>query len=195
MSNVEESTLNPDSIRDLLLKESSSTMGFRIATENDIPKLIPLINAAYAYENTGDQAFKKSDEPRTTNAKMTEALEDKDSAFILATDPSSQEILGCVQYLEKPSHEVASEKAGYFGTLAVNPTIQSRGTGGKLLRVAENIARERGRKTMQIQVINHSQTLLGWYSRLGYTEYGRTEFPAHASAKPTQFILMSKVLI
>jgi predicted N-acetyltransferase YhbS len=56
----------------------------------------------------------------------------------------------------------------YLGTLSVNPNIQNKGIGKKLLQAGEEHARQLGCSTMRMTVIDGRQTLIEWYVRHGY---------------------------
>lgn len=183
--------IQPDTIRDLLQKETGLPFGLRIVTEQDIEPLVPLINSAYQYEND-EGSFKDPAALRSTPETIKLAMEE--GVVVVATNPQSREIIGVFQYKDIPQQEGSEELVGYFGMLAVNPDLQGKGIGGRIVGIAENIARSRGRNTMQIQVVNHSTHLLDWYSRLGYQEFDRTDWQAPFLRKKTQFVLMNKPL-
>ncbi|HEY3430098.1 MAG TPA: GNAT family N-acetyltransferase, partial [Cyclobacteriaceae bacterium] len=74
-------------------------------------------------------------------------------------------ILGCVEL------RVEGNKL-YLGTLSVNPTIQNKGIGKKLLLAGEAHAKSMGCTTMKMTVIDGRQALIDWYVRHGYSLTG-----------------------
>src|SRR5262245_31062307 len=68
--------------------------------------------------------------------------------------------------------------SSYFGTFAVRPSAQGRGTGDALLAHAELTARAAGAKVMEMTVIGKRTDLIAWYLRRGYAPTGETRpFP------------------
>lgn len=182
-----------NNVKDLLIKESDPNFDLRLGKIDDISELMLLVNSAYLYENEGEKSFKKRYALRTSRRTIRQAMEE--GIVIVATNnQGSGDIIGCFQYKEIPASEESEELNGYFGMLAVDTDLQRRGVGRSLVQMAEVIARWRGRNAMQIQVVNHSQDLLDWYSRRGYQEYERIDWEASFLTKPSQFVLMSKPL-
>lgn len=67
------------------------------------------------------------------------------------------------------------EGTGEFGMLAADPTVRGQGVGRDLVRYAEDTARARGHRFMQLELLvprafplASKQFLAGWYTRLGY---------------------------
>jgi GNAT superfamily N-acetyltransferase len=86
---------------------------------------------------------------------------------------------------------------GYFGMLAVDPMLQGKGLGARMVRAAEDYCRERGCKAMDITVLSLRQELLPFYHRLGYQETGTEDFQPSRSLKSDArcySILLSKNL-
>jgi ribosomal protein S18 acetylase RimI-like enzyme len=72
----------------------------------------------------------------------------------------------------------SEDDAWYVGMVTVSPLRQDGGLGRTMLEAAENYARERGGKTMEMTVISVRDTLIAWYERRGYGLTGKTEpFP------------------
>lgn len=185
----------PDMLNGALSKESDERVLFRAATIDDAEAIIPIVNAAYAYENEGENAFRPPDRMRLNDITFGQAIEE--GVMIVATDPQTGVINGCVQYKEVQASEGSGSDQdinAYFGLLAVNPNLQRGGIGMRLLKAAEEIGRARGRNTMEIQVVNHSSHLLDVYGKRGYQEFRRVDWQANFLTKPSQFVLMSKPL-
>lgn len=61
----------------------------------------------------------------------------------------------------------------YVGMVTVSPLRQAGGVGRTMLEAAENHARARGGKTLEMSVISVRDTLIAWYERRGYRRTGR----------------------
>ena len=104
-------------------------------------------------------------------------------AFLVTDD-----LGGCVYV------ELRGERA-YFGLLSVDPARQKSGIGKRLVAAAEDYARERGCRFMDINVVNLRVELPAFYRGLGYEETGTEPFPADSPTKlPCHFVCMAKPL-
>ncbi|WP_263374358.1 GNAT family N-acetyltransferase [Granulicella aggregans] len=148
----------------------------RRALTTDLAALATLMNTAY--RGTGPNASWNTearylDGDRTSEAALKEDLAAKPESFLLIAEEDSQPPLrGCV-WLEPQSDET-----WYLGSLTVDPTLQKSGLGRTLLASAEQWAKERGARTIEMHVINVRDTLIAWYERRGYRLTGETHpFP------------------
>jgi GNAT superfamily N-acetyltransferase len=90
--------------------------------------------------------------------------------------------------------ELRGDRA-YFGLLSVHSACQRAGVGRRLISAAEDYARARGCKFMDITVVNLRVELLPFYGKLGYAENGTAPFPDPEKCKlPAYLIRMSKPL-
>jgi GNAT superfamily N-acetyltransferase len=95
---------------------------------------------------------------------------------------------GCV-YMEQRGER------GYLGLLSIDPSLQRTGLGSRLVAAAEEWARERGCRFVDLRIVNLREELPAFYRRLGYVEDGTEPFPAEAPTKlPCHFVKMSKRL-
>lgn len=144
-----------------------------VATVNDIPQLLLLINNAYR----GDEAKKGwtheadlIDGTKRTDGSALEALIQKTNAVILKCELDNK-IVGCV-FLEKQVNKL------YLGMLSVSPAIQAQGIGKKLLKAADNYASQNGCVAIEMTVISVRKELIAWYERNGYQKTTkRAPFP------------------
>jgi GNAT superfamily N-acetyltransferase len=84
---------------------------------------------------------------------------------------------------------------GYFGLLAVDPALQGRGLGRRMITAAEAMCRELGCTAMDLRVVNLRSELPPFYRSLGYAECGTEPFPeGEVTRLPCHFIRMSKSL-
>jgi GNAT superfamily N-acetyltransferase len=157
-----------------------SDLLIRLGSDDDVPALVRLINAAFVVEQVVFDGDRVDD--LGVQAYMS------GGTFLLAEDSSG--LAGCV-YVE--THEGRS----YLGLLSVQPARQGKGLGRQLVAAAENLARESGSRVMDLRVISaRGEQLMPFYQRLGY-EFVRTEpFPADLVTKVlSHYILMSKPLV
>jgi ribosomal protein S18 acetylase RimI-like enzyme len=143
------------------------------ATLNDIPQLLQLINSAYR----GDEAKKgwthEADliegTKRTDEASLKELIQ-KQNAVILKYQ-FEQKIVGCV-FLERKANKL------YLGMLSVSPALQAQGIGKKLLKAADDYAKQKGCSAIEMTVISVRNELIAWYERNGFRQTSKREpFP------------------
>ncbi len=154
-------------------------MNIRPATKADIHTLIAVINSAYEVER-----FFKNRDRLTLNE--TEVYYEK-GTFLIAEDESG--LAGTV-YVKLNGDQAL------FGLLSVDPSKQSKGLGRRLINAAEDFARARNCRCMNLEVVNLRTELPPFYRKLGYKETGTAPFPKEAlSTQPCHFVLMSKPLL
>jgi ribosomal protein S18 acetylase RimI-like enzyme len=156
----------------------AASLRFRVATEADRPRLIPLINAAFAVETFIEGT--RTDEQRL--AAMMETGE------ILVGEDEAGRVL-CSVYLELRG------KRGYLGMLAVDPSHQRMGLARRIVEVAEEGFRRCGCEAAEMTVLSLRPELPPIYRRLGYSETGTEEFKgAHLvkDGRACHCIVMSK---
>mgnify|MGYP001588842460 CR=1 FL=1 len=193
---IESHKLNLDTLAELSI-EQNLPCNVRLATTDDIDKLIPVINTAYMFENKGPRAFKKPDSLRVNEATLREAMNEGFLIVVSKLDEGEEHFLGCVHYKEIPPSEgsgTEQDTNAYFGMLAVDVNTQRQGLGTHLVCMAEAIAAFRGCERIEIQVVDKSTHLLDWYGRLGYQEFGRRDWNSPVLSEPRQLVLMEKII-
>jgi GNAT superfamily N-acetyltransferase len=151
----------------------------RTSSSGDIEELVRVINAAFVVER---MAF----DGDRVDAEKVRAYMDK-GTFLIAEDESGS--LGCV-YIE-----LRGER-GYLGLLSVKSTRQGSGLGSRVVAAAEDFARSKGARAMDLRVISPRAELLPFYRRLGYEETGTAPFPPDLVTKVSaHYILLSKPLV
>jgi GNAT superfamily N-acetyltransferase len=161
-------------------RASQSRPQIRLASDDDVPSLTRLINAAFVVEQVVFEGNRVDD--LGVRAYMGSGT------FLVAEDAAG--LAGCV-YVETRGHR------SYLGLLSVQPARQGQGLGRTLVTEAEKMARISGSRVMDLRVISaRGAQLLPFYQRLGY-EFVRTEpFPADLVTRvPSHYILMSKPLV
>lgn len=166
---------------------------FSIATIEDVPQLVKLVNSAYR----GDESKKGwtteadlLDGIRTDNEALEEMI-DKPGAVIIKYS-ENEEITGSV-FLEKQGTEL------YLGMLTVKPTAQATGIGKKLVAVSEEYAKQVNCASIKMTVISSRTELISWYERQGYHNTGEKKpFPTDPRfgipKQALEFIVMKKDL-
>ena len=139
------------------------------AIEADYPTIINLVNLAY--RGTGPSASWNIENfiegQRLNESLLREELAAKPEAHLLTyRDEPGGPLLGTV--LLDPE----IDGVWYLGLLTVQPDLQKRKLGRNLLADAEDFARQRGARRIQMSVVNVRDILIAWYERRGYTLTG-----------------------
>ena len=153
----------------------------RLATEADIPRLVPMINAAFTVETFLEGA--RTDLERLSAYFLKGEL-------LLAEDASGQLIGSIYTELRLPR--------GYLGILAIDPAHQRSGHGSTLMAAGEAHLRGKGCVAVDISVIEWRTELPPIYRKLGYIETAIQDFQPSQKLKPgvppCRIIVMSKPL-
>ncbi|WP_348264996.1 GNAT family N-acetyltransferase [Telmatobacter sp. DSM 110680] len=155
-------------------------LSIRAATSADRPRLIAMINAAFAIE-TFLEGTRTDDERLAAMMQKGEILiAEDDDGHILASIYS--ELRG---------------SRGYLGMLAVHPAHQRGGLGRQMLAAAEDRFRMQGCQAIDITVLSLRPELLPIYRRFGFVETGVEKFhPTQPlkDGKDCHCIIMSKTI-
>lgn len=160
--------------------KSELALQFRLATADDISRLIPLINTAFSIETFLEGT-------RTDDERLADLMKKGD---ILLAEDGTGSLLGCVYT------EVRGSR-GYLGQLAVNSAQQGAGLGRKIVKAAEDHLRRQDCEAVDITVLSLRPELPPIYRRFGYVETGTEEFhPTQPlkSGADCHCIVMSKQL-
>jgi predicted N-acetyltransferase YhbS len=176
--------LRPMTQNETLTSEPGSPARVRLASEADCPRLIPLINSAFAIETFLEGT-------RTDGERLAAMMQ---KGTILMAEDSSGRLLGCV-YTEV--RREPSGVRGYLGQLAVDPAHQGKGLARLIFQAAEDHLRRHGCEAVDITVLSLRPELPPIYRRFGYIETGMEEFkpsrPLKSGAE-CHCIVMSKQL-
>lgn len=63
-----------------------------------------------------------------------------------------------------------------FGQFGVRPDLQGNGIGGRLMRLMEDEARQRGAEELALDTAEGAHHLTGWYARCGFREVERVSW-------------------
>jgi predicted N-acetyltransferase YhbS len=164
------------------------------ATAGDVPALNKLINSAYRGEESKKGWSTEADMldgTRIDEAALHDLIQKPGTTFLKYVEEGA--LLGCVEL------RIEGNKL-YLGTLSVNPNIQNKGIGKKLLYAGEDHARQAGCSAMRMTVIDGRQALMDWYVRHGYALTGERkpfEVPDERWGIPKQkleFVVLEKKL-
>jgi ribosomal protein S18 acetylase RimI-like enzyme len=136
------------------------------AVEADYAAIIDLVNLAY--RGTGPSASWNIENfiegQRLNDSLLREDLAAKPHAHLLTyRDAPDGALLGTVWL------DPGKDGIWYLGLLTIQPELQKRKLGRTLLAAAEDFAKQRGARTMQMTVVNVRDILIAWYKRRGYT--------------------------
>ena len=159
----------------------------RIATDADVPELARVINLAYHVEA---EMFHGQ---RTNEADVRERLGRPNATFLVLDDDTADgrpgRLVGAV-YVQ------VTERRGYFGMLAVDPSRQGQGLGRVLVRAVEDHCAKAGCVDLDLDVVDLRAELPGFYNALGFTRIGAMPYPDPSHTKqPVTLIQMIKALV
>lgn len=149
-------------------------LNIRIATDEDLSALHPVIERAYRGETARAGWTHEADlvEGNRTDIPTLAAIVDDPTQRLLVAEQDGR-IIGCVQITDRGGG------LAYLGLLCVDPTLQAGGLGKQLLAAAEQCARDAfGAERMEMTVIDVRRRLIAFYDRRGYAASGaKRDFP------------------
>ena len=166
-----------------------------IATENDIPAIVQLLNSAYRGEASlkgwTTEAHLIAGEVRTDENNLQEVIRKPGSVVLKYTNEKNQ-LIGCVN-LQQQGDRL------YLGMFSVSPEAQGGGIGKKILLAAEQHALNEGCRSIFMQVISVRDELIHWYVRHGYKDTGERKpfFEDGLTGKhlqPLEFMILEKYI-
>ena|ERR1700677_1992936 len=161
------------------MMQDAASVTIRLATIDDEPSMVLLINQAFAIETFLDGQ-------RTSAPEIRAMFGTGEFLIAIAND-----ILVASIYTE------ARGERGYFGMLSVRASQQGTGLGRTMIQAAEQHCRSKGCKRMELTVLSLRAELPPLYRKFGYTETGREPFRTARQIEgnqPCELILMSKRL-
>jgi ribosomal protein S18 acetylase RimI-like enzyme len=168
-------------------------MSISIATPDDVPALVSLLNSAYRGDASKKGWTTEADllkgDLRTDKATLSKLMQTPGAVFLKYVNDKNQ-LEGCV-FLDK------KESRLYLGMLSVSPLIQAKGIGKQLMTAATEYASRQNCDCIFMKVISVRHELIAWYERQGYIKTGKTEpFPTDQRfgipTQPLEFIIMEK---
>jgi ribosomal protein S18 acetylase RimI-like enzyme len=159
-----------------------SQPGIRAATAADVPALTALINRAFAVE----RFFLVHD--RVTPPQVESAL-DRGTFLLLEAGGLLQAAVFC---------EIGGDIApgvGRIGMLSVEPELQGKGIGRRMVAEAENFFRAKSCTFSELRIVDLRSELPPFYRKLGYVEVAKEPFPDEIEVKiACRLLRMSKPL-
>lgn len=149
---------------------------FTNATSQDAPAIAELVNSAYRGDSSRRGWTTEADllgGQRTDPRQVLDIIGAPHSVVLLARCNETSEIFGCT-HLEKSGEQLN------LGMLTINPNLQGRGLGRRLVEEAERMARISGCREIAMTVISVRKELIDWYERLGFLKTSETKpFPVN----------------
>jgi ribosomal protein S18 acetylase RimI-like enzyme len=137
------------------------------ATKEDAVALHSLVNSAYRGELSKKGWASEADlfdGPRITLPEVERLLSDPTQLILKYVE--KDQMLGCV-LLHKENNKL------YLGMFAVDPILQGKGIGKKLLHAGETEALKQRCVAVYMTVITLRANLLAWYHKHGYADTGK----------------------
>src|SRR5579862_2588288 len=166
-----------------------------LATKQDMPELLVLLNGSYRGEYSKKGWTTEADliegNTRIDENGLSLVLEKPGSVLLKYTDEDDG-IIACVN-LQKHNGRI------YLGLLGVSPNHQDHGIGKHLLQASEEYARQENCRSIYMSVITLRSELIYWYFRHGYQDTGERK-PFHEDsvsgkhARPLEFMILQKQL-
>jgi ribosomal protein S18 acetylase RimI-like enzyme len=136
------------------------------ATLSDVQSLVDLVNSAYRGDSSRHGWTTEADlldGTRTDATVISELIQRPGTVLLKYTEQN--EILGCVE-LKQEGNRL------YLGMLTVQPGLQGKGLGKKLLAAAEMEGKKQKSVSIFMTVITAREELIAWYVRHGYQDTG-----------------------
>lgn len=134
-------------------KASSAPVRLRVATASDLDALLALENASFS----GD---------RISARRMKHWITAENSILLVAL--REEKLIGSCLVLTR-----ADSPAARLYSIAISKSARGQGLGARLLRKAEDQARERGSEAVRLEVAAGNSAAIGLYEKLGYKVFGR----------------------
>lgn len=157
-------------------------MTLRVATAADLGAMVAVINSAYLVE----QFFISG--PRTTEAELAGVMGDPSRTFLVAEEPDHRGLAGAVC-------ATVEGRRGHLSLLAVEPALQGRGIGRRLVDGVADHCRRAGCDRVELEVFNARPELAPFYHQLGFRPAGTVDY-GHPELllRPARLIRMIKPL-
>jgi ribosomal protein S18 acetylase RimI-like enzyme len=159
---------------DIASGRTDRAVSIRIAARADLAAIHALVERAYRGENAR-RGWTHEDDLLEGARLPAEALQAMlgDPAQRLLVAEAGDVALGCVRVTDQGGG------TAHLGLLSVDPAIQTRGYGRRLVAAAEEEAvRSFAAARMEMSVIRQRPELVAWYERQGYRRTGEEQpFP------------------
>ena len=177
--------------------DSAGELVFRRATKDDVDVIVPLVEASFRGDGSGAGWTTEAHlvtGPRTTTDEVRTIIDTPSSSITLAL--LDGKLAGCFRL------ESVIGQTTFFGMFSVQPSLQGKGIGRRVLVEAERIARiELGAYRMRMHVLSGRPELIEWYVRYGYRPTGEAHSFAEIAhrgeplAEELSFLVYEKILL
>lgn len=165
----------------------------RIATTDDVPALVRLINRAYLVEQffvTGDRTSADEIHERLSRPGGRFLVIDDDRGHDTDAGRSGRPALAGAVYAQ------AKGQRGYLAMLSVDPSRQKAGLSRRLIAAAEQYCREASCRFLDLDIVNLRTELPAFYARFGFVPFDTAPFnDPHRLTRPAHLVLMTKPLV
>ena len=144
-------------------------MTLRAATEADVEAVVEVAEAAYRGRGGWTTEEHLVDGNRTDAAEVRGMLSDPAVRLLVAEVDGT--VRGCC-YTHRESPDAAGVVRAELGLLAVDPRIQARGIGGRLVEAQAELLAGAGADVLMIRVLHSRPELTAWYERHGFVRTG-----------------------
>jgi GNAT superfamily N-acetyltransferase len=144
---------------------------FRLATVDDVPAIVALVESAYRGASSRAGWTTEADllDGQRTDAEAVHSIVEAPDRVVLLALGDAGDLVACCELRERPAG------VAYFGMFAVVPTVQGGGVGRIVLETAERwVVEQWGATRMEMTVLAQREDLIAWYERRGYRRTGQT---------------------
>jgi predicted N-acetyltransferase YhbS len=151
-------------------------ISIRTAAADDVPRIVALLNAAFAMERDF------IDKDRTSIPEIERYMT---TGTFHVVDGEAGGLTSCM-YLEQRGDRM------YLGMLAVAPGQQGSGLGRRMMDEADRQATAYGCCALDIRIVDRRTELPPFYRKLGFVDNGTEPLVDPKLTKPAHFIRMTK---
>jgi len=155
-----------------------SKISIRTATADDLPRIVALLNAAFAMERDF------IDKDRTSIPEIERYMT---TGTFYVVDGEAGGLASCM-YLEQRRDRM------YLGMLAVAPGQQGSGLGRRMMDEADRQATAHGCHALDIRIVDRRTELPPFYRKLGFVDNGTEPLVEPKLTKPAHFIRMTRAV-
>ena len=132
----------------------------------DVSQIVALVNSAYRGDSSRKGWTTEADfldGQRVDSNGIAEIVNAANQVILCLKTEQSADLLACVEL------KLLDQQAALLGMLSVNPLSQNQGIGAKLMKYAEDFARDHfGAQKITMKVISLRTELIAYYQRKGY---------------------------
>ncbi|KAI8913377.1 acyl-CoA N-acyltransferase [Gorgonomyces haynaldii] len=169
----------------------------RLALKTDAPQLVPIINTAYRKQGGWTTEAGLVAGERINEEQLIHVIESEHEHLYVYEHESKVRGCICLEKYDPQAFQVSPTGSSFLlGLFAVDPALQGKGIGKKLVQHCESVSRDFGVKTLYMWVLESRNEILSWYARMGYHPTGEKKpfvFP-DLLLQQQDFVILSKDL-